>query len=83
MIVPICPHTLNARPLVVPTNEKITIKTADRLLSVAIDGYETEKCVERISINSSPNKAVLAFLKKDNFYTVLKDKLNWGISEAL
>ena len=69
--------------MVVPISEKITVKTADKLLSVSIDGYETENCVERIVINASKNKAVLAFLKKDNFYTVLKDKLNWGISEAL
>ena len=83
VIVPICPHTLNARPLVVPASEKITIKTADRLLSVAIDGYETEQCVDKITIEASKQKAVLAFLNKNNFYTVLKDKLNWGISEAL
>ena len=83
VIVPICPHTLNARPLVIPASEKIAVKTADRLLSVSIDGYETEKCVEKIEIEASTKKAVLAFLNKNNFYTVLKDKLNWGISEAL
>lgn len=83
VIVPICPHTLNARPLVVPASEKITIKTADRLLSVAIDGYETEKCVDKIAIEASKYKAVLAFLNKNNFYSVLKNKLHWGISEAL
>ena len=82
VIVPICPHTLNARPLVVPSTEKIAVKTADRLLSVSIDGYETENCVEKIEIEASTKKAVLAFLNKNNFYTVLKDKLNWGISEA-
>ena len=81
-VVPICPHTLNARPLVVPAGEVISVKTADKLLSVSIDGYETENCVEKISIKISTQKAVLAFLKKDNFYTVLKEKLNWGISEA-
>ena len=83
VIVPICPHTLNARPLVVPANEKITIKTTDRLLSVAIDGYETEQCVDKITIEASKQKAVLAFLNKNNFYSVLKNKLHWGISEAL
>ena len=83
VIVPICPHTLNARPLVVPASEKISIKTADRLLSVAIDGYETEQCVDKITIEASKQKAVLAFLNKNNFYSVLKNKLHWGISEAL
>jgi len=83
VIVPICPHTLNARPLVVPSTEIISVKTADKLLSVSIDGYDTEKCVEKITIEASKNKAVLAFLNKNNFYTVLKDKLHWGISEAV
>ena len=37
---------------------------------------------KKITIKSTSQKAVLAFLNKNNFYTVLKDKLNWGISEA-
>lgn len=79
-IVPICPHTLNARPLVVPADEKITIKTADKLLSVSIDGFETTECVEKITIKTAPKKAVLAFLKEGRFYNVLRNKLHWGIS---
>lgn len=79
-IVPICPHTLNARPLVVPASEKITIKTADKLLSVSIDGFETTECVDKITIKTAPKKAVLAFLKEGRFYTVLRNKLHWGIS---
>ena len=78
VIVPICPHTLNARPLVVPSNEVISVKTSDKLLSVSIDGFETEKCIDKITIKSRSQKAVLAFLKKDCFYEVLRDKLNWG-----
>ena len=79
-IVPICPHTLNARPLVVPANEIITVKTADKLLSVSIDGFETTECVEKITIKTAPKKAVLAFLNKGRFYNVLRNKLHWGIS---
>jgi NAD+ kinase len=79
-IVPICPHTLNARPLVVPSGEKITIKTADKLLSVAIDGFESTECVDKIIIKSAPKKAVLAFLSEGRFYNVLRNKLHWGLS---
>lgn len=81
-IVPICPHTLNARPIVVPTGEEITVRTGDKLLSVAIDGFDTTKCVEKISIKTAKNKALLAFLKEEQFYSVLRDKLHWGISET-
>ena len=81
-IVPICPHTLNARPIVVPLTEEITVRTGDKLLSVSIDGFDTTKCVEKISIKAAKNKALLAFLKEGQFYSVLRDKLHWGISET-
>lgn len=81
-IVPICPHTLNARPIVVPSNEVITIRTADKLLSVSIDGSAATQCIEKISIKSAKHKALLAFLKDEQFYMVLRDKLHWGISEV-
>ena len=80
VIVPICPHTLNARPLVVPANEQITVKTSDELLSVSIDGFVTTKCVEKTSIKIAPKKAKLIFLKNNNFYSVLRNKLHWGVS---
>ena len=79
-IVPICPHTLNVRPLVVPFGEIITVKTSDKLLSVAVDGYEATECVEQISIKTSIRKVSLAFLNDDGFYSVLRNKLHWGIS---
>jgi len=80
IVVPICPHTLTARPLVVPSSEEIKVKTADRLLSVSVDGFETMECVEKITIKSAPQKAILAFLDKSRFYNVLRNKLHWGIS---
>ena len=80
VIVPICPHTLNARPLVVPSGEVITVKTADELLSVSIDGFVTTNCISKTSIKIAPNKAKLAFLKNNNFYTILRNKLHWGVS---
>ena len=80
VIVPICPHTLNARPLVVPSEEVITVKTADELLSVSIDGFVTTNCVSKTSVKIAPNKAKLAFLRNNNFYSVLRNKLHWGVS---
>lgn len=79
VIVPICPHTLNARPLVVPMTEKIAIKTSDMLLSVSIDGYDTIKCIDKITIEASEKKAKLAFLDNRKFYSTLRTSLHWGI----
>ncbi len=80
VIVPICPHTLNVRPLVVPSSELITVKTNDELLSVSIDGFVTTNYVEKINIKTSPYKAKLVFPEKNSFYSVLRNKLNWGVS---
>ena len=80
VIVPICPHTLNVRPLVVPSGELITVKTNDELLSVSIDGYNITQCAEKTTIKISPQKAKLAFLENGNFYSVLRNKLHWGVS---
>ena len=80
VIVPICPHTLNARPLVVPDNEVIKVKTSDELLSVAIDGFVSEQFVSNITIKVAEKKAKLAFLNDNSFYSVLRNKLHWGVS---
>ena len=80
IIVPICPHTLNARPLVVPVTEKITVRTSDELLSVNTDGYKIEKCVEKITIKTSEQKAKLAFINNDTYYSVIRNKLHWGFA---
>ncbi len=79
VIVPICPHTLNVRPLVVPSGEIITVNTGDKMLSVAADGGESAE-VSRISVKIAESKAKLAFLNNNGFYSVLRNKLHWGIS---
>ena len=81
VIVPICPHTLNSRPLVIPSKEKITIKTADKYLAVSADGG-TSKKAECISVEMTNYKSKLVFLNNNSFYSVLKNKLHWGISPS-
>ena len=80
VIVPICAHTMTARPLVVPSYEKITVKTVDELLDVSCDGQENISELKEVTITKSEYTAKLAFPKDDNFYSVLKNKLYWGIS---
>ncbi len=79
VIVPICPHTLNVRPLVVPSNDVITVNTGDKMLSVASDGGEGVE-VSKITVKIADFRAKLAFLNNGGFYSVLKNKLHWGAS---
>lgn len=83
-LVPICPHTMTARPLVIPSNEKITIipSSTQLKLHVNADGQEVIDCYEKIEVKKSGKKAHLMLLSsKDNdFYSILRQKLNWGTS---
>lgn len=84
VIVPICPHALTARPLVVPSTEKVKIElktpnenfllTADGQKNVTITGSKT------ISIEKCDYNAKLISIENNDFYCILRNKLHWGIS---
>ncbi len=86
VIVPICPHTMNARPIVIPSNEiiKVTSSQNKPLLKICADGQNTVDLGinESIEIKKSEFQAklVLLNLQKNSFYSVLKEKLHWGLS---
>lgn len=81
-LVPICPHTITARPLVIPSNEKITLVPSSTQLKLHVnaDGQDVIDCYEKIEIKKSHKKAHLMLLtSNDNdFYSILRQKLNWG-----
>ncbi len=82
VIVPICPHTLNARPLVVPATEVISISTTgnEKEFILSVDGQGNYKLTDEIKIKKSNRKAKLLILNGTEFYTILKTKLNWSVS---
>lgn len=86
VIVPICPHTMNARPIVIPSSEVIKVTSSQNkpLLKISADGQETFAIGinEEIEIKKSGScaKLVLLNLEKNSFYSVLKEKLHWGLS---
>ena len=82
LIIPICPHTLNMRPVIIPSNDKITIKNENEKLNVSFDG-QVDKIVENeITIERNDDRAKLLVLNqnKDRFYDILKEKLHWSLS---
>lgn len=82
IIIPICPHALNTRPLVIPSYEKIKITSEDntRKLRMIADGQNMYSIPENstITIKKHKNKAKLILMNNHNFYSVLQQKLNWG-----
>lgn len=86
VIVPICPHTMNARPIVIPSDEvvKVTSGQSKTPLKISADGQKTYDVGvnEEIVIKKSEYNAKLILLnmEKNAFYSVLKEKLHWGLS---
>ena len=84
LIIPICPHTLNTRPIVIPSFEKIIIKASEKnqKLNVSFDGQVDRVVDEELKIEKNENFAKLIILnqQKDKFYDILKEKLHWSLS---
>lgn len=82
VIVPICPHTLTVRPIVIPDNETISVCFEDKgkKYFASTDGQEFYEFSNEITIKKSEHNAKLVLLNDSNFYEVLRDKLHWGTS---
>ncbi len=86
VVVPICPHTMNARPIVIPSSEVIKVTSSQNkpLLKISADGQDTYSLGinDEIEVKKSDYRAklVLLNLEKNSFYSVLKEKLHWGLS---
>jgi NAD+ kinase len=83
LLVPICPHDLSNRPLVVPGDRRIEIRvrTTDRgHVQVTCDGQTDLQLPPRASIEVArhPHRAHLLHPKGHDHYQILRAKLGWG-----
>ena len=83
ILIPICPFTLSHRPLVIPPQEYIGISVdADQRTEIILtaDGQLVFhlKPFDRITVEVDPVKIQLIQTDRRNFYSVLKEKLNWS-----
>lgn len=82
-IIPICPHTFSARPIVVSGNDKIKILSyPNQKYIVSADGQEVFTLAADLLIEKSENVAKLSLLKDNDFFSILRNKLHWGIFPA-
>jgi len=82
IINPISPHTLGARPVVIPGDKEVRIKVGFATESVLLssDGQVARK-LERdgqLVIRKAEHPVRLVSYGKRSFYDVLRAKLNWG-----
>ncbi|MEN6357926.1 MAG: NAD(+)/NADH kinase [Armatimonadota bacterium] len=84
IITPICPHTMNARSLVVPDTESVQISPECREdkpdIMVTIDGQLGQHliCGDKVEIGKAGFTAKLVQLEAQSFYSKLQRRLHWG-----
>ena len=81
VVTPISAHSLTQRPLLLPCDFELTLKTNDSDGAIIIiDGQETYEMPQgkTITIKQATSKAKLIRTKQRDYFTVLSDKLNWG-----
>jgi len=79
-LTPICPHSLTQRPVVLPGEFSIEMKTPKDRALVIIDGQDKHELEagESIHIRLAEKKVKLIHREEFNYFDVLKEKLNWG-----
>ena len=77
----ICPHTLSARPLVLPGNANLTltVRAAAKPLLLSVDGQEELAVREgdQLDIHRSPHGVRFIHLPDYSYFSVLRQKLQW------
>ncbi len=83
VVVPICPHTLTDRPIVIAANQQIEIRLLPRAetgAGVAIDGHSIGAISpgDVLTINAASKRIHLIHPPRHDFYEILRSKLLWG-----
>lgn len=81
VICPICPHSLGARPLVVPPSEDITVRilSMQRQVIITVDGQVAFDVQDSDEVRVSRSETVTRLISLGNrsFYDIVREKLSW------
>ena len=83
LLVPICPHTLTSRPLVVHKNSSIRLVTIYNKFiqpKLSFDGqiHVSLTANSEVKIKRHKNKLKLIYPKDYNYFSLLREKLGWN-----
>lgn len=83
VVVPICPHTLTDRPIVIAANQPIEIRLLERedtQAELVIDGHSKGEIRpdDLLTINAADKRIRLIHPPNYDFYGILRSKLFWG-----
>ena len=80
-VVPVCPHTLSNRPIIVPADDVIQLRLVESQVEAAVnlDGIELLKVEEGDRVVVRKGESIsLVYLPHRHYFEVLRSKLNWA-----
>jgi len=79
ILTPLCSHSLTQRPLILPADFKVMIKSSDKVL-ISIDGQEMFNLqdYESVEFKMATKRIRLIHRVERNYFNVLREKLKWG-----
>lgn len=83
VVVPICPHTLSDRPIVIPSRHEIEIRLlaySDSQAEVVVDGHLLSDLEpdDRLLIGEADKRITLIHPPGYDYFEILRSKLHWG-----
>jgi len=82
-LVPICPHTLSDRPIVVRADARIEVRVLQRpdtLAAVSCDGLPLGELTagQRLLVQAATERVLLIHPRGHDYFRLLRSKLHWG-----
>jgi len=83
VVVPICPHTLTDRPIVIAANQAVEVSLLQRddtKAEITVDGFSMGdiRPGDKLQISAANNRVTLVHPPGYDFYGILRSKLFWG-----
>jgi NAD+ kinase len=83
VLVPICPHTLSDRPIVIPSGLDIEISLQwrdDTRAEVSVDGHSLGELesADKLLLSEAEHRITLIHPPGYDYYEILRSKLHWG-----
>lgn len=87
-LVPVCPHTLSDRPLVIRADRQVELRLLERPATkaqVTADGMMLGEFLpgDRLAVSAAALRVTLLHPPGHDFYHVLRSKLHWGSERGL
>ncbi len=80
IMTPICAHSLRQRPLVMPADFTIRLKSPKDQVVVMVDGQDSYSLAagETLAIRGATIGARMLHRKERDYFSILREKLSWG-----